>query len=211
MLRKFHELALTDVPQTQWEGIFRDMPPLVTPRLLLRAPRMDDARDMYGYSRDPQVARYVLWDAHRGLYETRSHLRYLIRRNQRGGPGTFAVQEIATGRMIGTIGYTWMDSDNRSAEIGYSYARAVWGQGYATEALKEMLRFSFEELKLNRVEGQHDLRNPASGAVMARAGMVSEGTLHQRIYNKGEFADTRLYAITRDQWTEVQSKQGKNP
>lgn len=202
MLRKFQELALKDqAPQTLWESVFRDMPQLATPRLLLRAPRMEDARDMYAYSRDPQVARYVLWDAHTGLFETRSHLKYLIRRNQRGGPGTFAVEERATGRMIGTVGYTWMDSENRSAEMGYSYARAVWGKGYATEALRELLHFSFTVLGLNRVEGQHDLRNPASGAVMARAGMTSEGTLHQRIFIKGEFADTCLYAITRDQWT----------
>ncbi len=205
MLRRFQDLAQSDTaPYTQWESIFREMPVLHTPRLLLRAPRMADARDMYEYSRDPEVARYVLWDAHRGLYDSRSHLRYLIRRNMRGGPGTFAVEERATGAMIGTIGFTWMDNDNRSAEVGYSFARAVWGKGYATEALRETLRFSFEVLRLNRVEGQHDLRNPASGTVMAHAGMTSEGTLHQRILIKGEFADTRLYAITSSRWQQLQ-------
>jgi ribosomal-protein-alanine N-acetyltransferase len=209
MRRKFQELMLTEEPITGWESTFRDMPQLVTPHLLLRAPRMGDAQDMYDYSRDVEVARYVLWDAHRSIYETRSHLRHLIRRNQRGGPGTFAVVERQTNRMIGTIGYTWMDADNRSAEIGYSYARAVWGRGYGTEALREMLRFSFDVLSLNRVEGQHDTRNPASGIVMARAGMHNEGTLHQRIYIKGEFANTCLYAVTRDQWALRESEGSK--
>lgn len=203
MLRRLTEFALAeDAAGGGWEGVFRDLPQLRTPRLLLRQPRMADARDMYAYSRDPEVARYVLWEAHRGLYDSRGHLRYLIRRNQRGGPGTFAVVERTTGQMIGTIGYTWMDADNRSAEVGYSYARAVWGKGYATEALREVLRFSFEVLRLNRVEGQHDVRNPASGAVMAHAGMACEGTLRQRILLKGEYADTCLYAMTRDQWAQ---------
>ena len=129
MRRKFQELMFNEEPITCWESTFRDMPQLVTPHLLLRAPRMGDAQDMYDYSRDVEVARYVLWDAHRSIYEARSHLRHLIRRNQRGGPGTFAVVERQSNRMIGTIGYTWMDAD--AARRSAIPTRAVWGRGTA--------------------------------------------------------------------------------
>ena len=57
-----------------------------------------------------------------------------------------------------------------------------------------MLKYCFKELKLNRVEAQHEVDNPASGAVMRHAGMRHEGTLRKRIYNKGEFRDMELYA-----------------
>ena len=46
------------------DGFFHDLPELETGRLLLRKLRMTDAQDMYEYSRDPEVARHVLWDAH---------------------------------------------------------------------------------------------------------------------------------------------------
>ena len=66
-----------------------------------------------------------------------------------------------------------------------------------TEALREVVRFGFEELGLNRIEAQHETSNPASGKVMAHVGMQYEGTLRQRIKNKGCYVDVALYAILR--------------
>ena len=51
--------------------------------------------------------------------------------------------------------------------------------------------------QLNRIEAQHELDNPASGRVMEKCGMRCEGTLRQRVFNKGRFSDVRLYAILR--------------
>ena len=59
------------------------------------------------------------------------------------------------------------------------------------------MEFSFEELKLNRLEAQHEISNPASGRVMAHVGMRYEGTLRQRLINKGRYVDVALYAILR--------------
>ena len=203
VMKRLDDMAAMDADTAARQGreaLFRDMPRLETPRLTLRAPKMEDAQDMYAYSRDPEVARYVLWDAHRGLWDTRAYLRAVIRRNRQGGPGTFAIAEKASGRMIGTIGFMWIDADHRSAEVGYSLARDCWNRGYATEALRETLRFAFEQLGLNRVEGQCDVRNPASGRVMAHAGMRYEGRLRERIFLKGEYADVRLYALLHRDW-----------
>ncbi|MER2055635.1 MAG: GNAT family protein, partial [Clostridia bacterium] len=50
---------------------------------------------------------------------------------------------------------------------------------------------------VNRLEAQHDLRNPASGRVMEKSGMKKEGILRQRIRNKGEYVDVALFAILR--------------
>ena len=66
-----------------------------------------------------------------------------------------------------------------------------------SEALKTVLEFGFTKLGLNRIEAQHESDNPASGRVMIKAGMRHEGTLRQRVYNKGRYADVELYAILR--------------
>ena len=98
--------------------------------------------------------------------------------------------------MIGTIGFMWIQEENASAEVGYSLGRAYWNQGIMTEALGLVLD-GFRRLQLNRIEAQHEVDNPASGAVMRKVGMVREGTLRQRLCNKGKFVDVDLYAALR--------------
>ena len=69
-----------------------------------------------------------------------------------------------------------------------------------TKALDALLGFCFDTLRLNRVEAQHELDNPASGAVMRKMGMHQEGVLRQRVYNKGRYVDVALYAILREEF-----------
>lgn len=177
--------------------VFGHLPTLLTPRLTLRPVRMSDAADLYEYSRDPEVARHVLWDAHRSIHQTRAYIRYLLRQYRAAAPSTFAIALRDTGKVVGTIGFMWVQPDNRSAEVGYSLSRAFWNQGYMSEALRAVVDFGFGQLGLNRIEAQHECDNPASGHVMRNAGMRHEGTLRQRLYNKGRFVDVELYAIVR--------------
>lgn len=172
-------------------------PPLESERILLRRLNMRDATDIFEYSRDPEVARHVLWSAHTSPSESRSYIRYMLRRYRMGEPSSWGIVWKETGRVIGTIGFMWIQPGNASAEVGYSLARAYWNRGVMTEALKLVLRFSFDRLRLNRVEAQHEVDNLASGAVMRKAGMRREGTLRQRLCNKGRFVDVDLYAIVR--------------
>lgn len=183
--------------QTPYIEVFSHLPTLTTERLTLRPARMSDAQDMYEYSRDPEVARHVLWEAHRSVRQTRQYLRYLIRQYRNAAPATFVIELREERKVIGTIGFMWIQMENRSAEIGYSLSRDYWNHGYMSEAVKEILRFGFAQLRLNRIEAQHEVDNPASGRVMAHAGMKREGLLRQRLYNKGRYVDVELYAILR--------------
>lgn len=182
--------------QTYLEA-FSQLPTMLTPRLKLRPVRMSDAQDLYEYSSDPEVARHVLWDAHHSIHQTRAYIRFLLRQYRNAAPSTFVIEMRDTGKVVGTIGFMWVQSENRSAEVGYSLSRAYWNHGIMTEALSAVLTFGFDTLRLNRIEAQHECDNPASGHVMAKCGMRREGTLRQRIYNKGRYADVDLYAILR--------------
>lgn len=188
-----------------FDNIFSRLPELETKRLILRSMRMSDARDIYEYSCDPQVARHVLWDAHQNIHQTRAYIRYVLRQYRSGMPSSFCIVLKETGKVIGTIGFMWVNSENRSAEVGYSLSRAYWNQGYMTEALAAVLRFGFETLNLNRIEAQHETDNPASGRVMEHVGMRKEGTLRERLYNKSRFVDVELYAILQKDWRKLNS------
>lgn len=180
--------------------LFSQLPTLQTPRLLLRPVRMSDAQDLFEYSKDPEVARHVLWDAHQSIHQTRAYIRFLTRQYRSGAPSSFVIVLRTNNKVIGTIGFMWAQPENRSAEVGYSLSRAYWNQGFMTEALQEILSFGFGTLGLNRIEAQHECDNPASGKVMLKVGMTREGTLRQRLYNKGRFSDIDLYAILRQEF-----------
>ena len=109
-----------------------------------------------------------------------------------------------SGRVIGTIGIIWYSEENRSAELGYSFARDCWNHGFATQALNALIDLLFRSLPLNRIEAQHDVRNPASGRVMQKCGLRQEGILRDRILNKGEYVSVALYAMLRSDWESVQ-------
>ena len=173
------------------------MPDLMTPRLRLRRLTMRDAQDIFRYSRDPEVARHVLWDAHRSIGDSRAYLRYMLRRYRGHEPASWGLEHLDSGRIIGTIGVMWIQEDNNAAEVGYSLARDFWGRGYMTEALRAVLQYGFDGLNLNRIEAQHETTNPASGAVMRKCHMQHEGTLRSRLFNKGRYVDVELYAILR--------------
>ena len=141
--------------QAYCQSVFSSLPVLDTKRLRLRPLSMRDEKDMYRYASDPAVSRHVLWDAHESPRDTRSALRAAIRQYRNGAPGSFAIERRSDRRMIGTIGFMWINTEHRSAEVGYSLARDCWNQGYATEALSAVLRFGFDTLRLNRIEAQH--------------------------------------------------------
>ena len=185
-------------------AFFSRLPMLDTADLVLRRPAGKDAKDIFRYASDPEVARYVLWEPHRSLSETRAFVRFLRSRIRAGYPSSWVVVLKATGTVIGTIGFIWYSEENRSAELGYSFSREYWNHGYATQALQAVIDAVFRSLPVNRLEAQHDVRNPASGRVMEKCGLRQEGILRDRIVNKGEYVNVALYAILRSDWENAQ-------
>lgn len=86
---------------------------------------------------------------------------------------SFAIIHHDDGRLIGAISLVGIAGG--SAEIGYWLGVNGWGQGYATEACREILRFAAEDMQLQRVHARVLARNPASGRVLEKAGMQHIG------------------------------------
>ncbi len=188
--------AEPDTPQ----DFFSRLPVVETPRLTLRRARMADTADIYRYAQDPEVARHVLWDAHRSIFETRSYVRFLLYQYRSGLPDSWVIVLKETGHVIGTIGYMSYTADNATVEVGYSLSREHWGKGLMTEALSAVIGETFRVLKLHRIEAMHFTDNPASGRVMHKCGMTHEGHMRERINCKGIFRDVEMWGILRKDW-----------
>ena len=90
---------------------------------------------------------------------------------------------------------TRWNPDHRSASLGYVFDDAVWGHGYATEAVRAQLGWAFETLELNRVQAETDTRNAASARVLEKLGFVREGTLREDCVVNGEVSDSYVYGL----------------
>ena len=101
--------------------------------------------------------------------------------------------------MIGTIDIR-PNATDRIAEIGYTLNKAYRGNGYMTEAGKLITALAFEVLELEKVFAMHDILNPASGEVMKRLGMQSEGILRRHKVFKGRSCDMAYYGILKEEY-----------
>ncbi|WP_335808473.1 GNAT family N-acetyltransferase [Halobacillus litoralis] len=93
----------------------------------------------------------------------------------------------------------WSNKHN-CVELGYFLSEEYWGQGIATEALQELVRYGFNELCLNRIEGRSDTDNFGSQKVMKKLGMNYEGTLRKNEFIKDEYRDTEVYSILESEY-----------
>ena len=88
----------------------------------------------------------------------------------------------------------------QNANVGYYVGEEFNGQGFATEALKQVVRFAFEEARLHRIEAGIMDHNERSKRVVEKAGFRREGTALHYLQIEGRWRDHNIYAITREDW-----------
>lgn len=180
--------------------IFSNIPILQTERLTLRRLMVSDTLDMYEYSRNEDVTRYLTWDAHPDASYTREYLQYLGTHYNVGDFFDWAVVLNSEDKMIGTCGFTRFDYNNNSGEVGYVINPAYRGQGIADEAVRAVMQFGFETLRLNRIEAKFIEGNSASMRVMEKTGMTFEGYHRSSMLIKGSYKTIGVCAILRDEY-----------
>jgi RimJ/RimL family protein N-acetyltransferase len=173
-----------------------------TERLVLRPFAPGDFDAMLAMQSDAEVARYLYWDP-RNAAEVREILARKSAYTSLRAPGddlVFAVELRSTGEVVGDCGLHWDDSEHRQGEIGFIVHPGHQGQGYATEAAREVLRIGFEDVRLHRVVGRLEARNTASAQVLEKLGMRREAHLIENEWVKGEWQSEVVYAMLDREW-----------
>ena len=187
-----------------------------TPRLLLRRLAPADAPAMYrNWANDPAVTRFLRWEPHKDENETFALLTAWEELYQNPDYYQWCMVEKSTGEVFGSMSFyddtlgdpeaaaTWrrlgFDTSQGVWEPGYCIGRAWWGKGYTTEALNAVVDYWFTRTDSTWLACCHAVENPASGAVMQKAGFVYD---HDDIYHKfdGTPVPCRTYLLTRDAW-----------
>ena len=174
---------------------------LETNRLLLRPWRDDDASDLYIYASDPDVGPPAGWPPHTSVENSREIIRTVLT-----APDTFAVCLKEKGKPIGSIGFHRNDlaEDDDEYELGYWIGKPYWGQGLIPEASREMLRYAFEDLKMNRIWCGYYDGNEKSRRVQEKLGFVYQRkTEGIEVSLLGEIRTGHSNLMTKERWKKV--------
>lgn len=140
-----------------------------TERLMLRRFTLDDAQAMFNnWANDPEVTKYLTWDAHPNIDYTNWWLARSMEKYEKNDFYYWAIE--LEGQVIGCIGGSAIEDSGY--DIGYCIGRKWWNRGIMTEAVSEVIDFAFEKLFCDYVELSYILENKASGRVAEKCGMT---------------------------------------
>ena len=179
--------------------------PLRTERLVLRAPRPTDL-DALRYASDPEVARYLPFDAldEAGLAARLERMLATTAPSEPEESLTLLVEH--EGLVIGDLMLRLKtrardDVPPSVAELGWILSPDHGGRGFATEAARALVDLAFEHYPLHRVMAQLDPRNVRSARLCERLGMTLEAHLRQDWPEPdGSWSDTAVYGLLRGEW-----------
>lgn len=162
-----------------------------TDRLILRPVSLEDTEDMFEFASDEETT-YFVYDRHKSLEDTENNIADFYMSSPLG---KYGIELRANKTLIGNIDIR-INKEHHSAELGYVLNKKFQKQGYMTEAVKEIIRFGFEELKLRKIYAACDERNKASSNVMQRMDMTYEGTSrHAKKWKNDEWINEEYYSV----------------
>lgn len=173
---------------------------LETSRLILRKFTIDDCEDMFkNVGSDLNVTKYVSFSPHQNIEESSDIITMWISEYQNNS-FNWCVELKESHQVIGNISVNSLSKKHNNCELGYVYGSKFWGNGYATEALRKVLRYLLVDCDFHLVEAKHCESNPASGKVMEKAGMIKDGVLRDRRLKKNskEYDNLVVYSMTKN-------------
>src|SRR5277367_1055690 len=159
-----------------------DLPTLRTRRLILRPFTRDDIPELI-----PLIgAREVAATTRRIPYPyTEADAEEFVTHGLDKNEINLAIALLGSLRLVGGA-ILRPDMTHQHAELGYWIGVPHWGNGYATEAARELVRYGFEELRLHRIYASHTSSNPASGRILVKLGMKREGRMRGHLVKWGQ-------------------------
>ena len=177
-----------------------DLPDSIeTERLLLRRLRYEDAEEIfYAYASKPEATRYHSWPTHKTIMDTERFLRHTQVGWATGTDYSFSIRLKESYRLIGSIGAL---NDYGKIQFGYVLSPVQWNNGYATEAVQELMAVLRQQPDVYRIGTFVDVENVASQRVLEKSGFIEEVRLPNwyRFVNQGnQPRDCILYRLPLD-------------
>ena len=186
--------------KTRWQEACNAIPKLQTANLLLRPMGLQDSQAFFQIFSDAETMRYWTGAPISEFSEAEALLQKEIDWLGSGQCINWGVALPGSNTLIGKSTLFRYDEQNSHAEVGYILDRRYWGQGYMSEVMACVLNYSFDELKLHRLEADSDPRNTASLALLERFGFQREGLFRERWYVGEKWLDSVMLGLLRQDY-----------
>ena len=176
---------------------------LETERLIIRPITPDDKSEIFEYRCDKETNKYQGW-----IPETINDVEAFIGKTakQINEPGTwfqFVIIEKQAQTMIGDLGIHFLVNQNKHVEIGCTLNKHFQNSGYATESVKRVIHYLFNELHLHRIIVSIDPDNDTSIRLVERIGFRKEAHCVESLFINGKWVDDLLYALIEKDWEKL--------
>jgi RimJ/RimL family protein N-acetyltransferase len=176
------------------------IPPIETERLVLRAPRLEDAATIATLLNDRRIAENTRRIPH--PYGITDAQRFIADANAGSGETVFLITR-RDGTVLGGCGAA--ERAGEAPEIGYWLAVAFWGKGYATEAVRAVIDYAFDDLGYDALEAGARVSNAASRRVLEKCGFQWTGVGLYRICSLASSAPVDRFRLDRVLWASLRN------
>jgi ribosomal-protein-alanine N-acetyltransferase len=174
---------------------FTPFPNLETERLQLRRVVNDDVNEIFALRSDKETMKYIPRPLVKTKEDALEHIALIDSKIDINEGINWAITLKNNPKLIGLIGHYRIKPEHYRAEIGYMLLPEYQGKGIITEAIKEVVKYGFEKMKLHSIEAVIDPENLISEKVLQKNGFVKEAHLKENECFEGRFLDTVIYSI----------------
>jgi ribosomal-protein-alanine N-acetyltransferase len=168
---------------------------LETERLLLRRLDNSDINEVFALRSNSSTMQFIPRPLVQNDEEALAHITMINDKIDNNEGINWAITIKGNPKLIGIIGHYRIQPQNYRAEIGYMILPEFNGKGIVTEAIKVVVGYGFDEMKLNSIEAIIDPRNFASERVLQKNGFVKEAHILENEFFDGKFIDTVIYSL----------------
>jgi ribosomal-protein-alanine N-acetyltransferase len=174
---------------------FTPFPILETKRLLLRRVNKDDVNEVFALRSNPETMKYIPRPLVKTIDDALEHIAMIDAKIEGNEGINWAITYKDNPKLVGIIGHYRIKPEHFRAEIGYMILPEYNGQGIVSEAVKEVVEYGFEVMKLHSIEAIIDPENYGSEKVLQKSGFIKEAHFKENEFFEGGFLDSVIYSI----------------
>lgn len=174
---------------------FTPFPNVETERLILDRITENDLKEIFELRSNPETMKYIPRPLVKNHEEALEHFKMIDAKIEDNTGINWGIRLKNNPKLLGIIGYYRLQPENYRAEIGYMILPEYHGKGIVPEAVKRLIQFGFEDLKLHSIEAVIDPDNYASEKVLQKCGFVKEAHLKEADFWEGKFLDKVIYSL----------------
>jgi len=182
---------------------FRCFPELETARLWLTEIKPAYTEDIFRHFSDHEVTRYLDLAPLQTPQDAQHLVNFLTNRFKEERGIRWGIRPKGQTHLIGTCGYNFWAKRRARAELGYDLAPAYWRQGLATEAVKAVIAFGFETMRLWQIEAFIAPKNIASQQFIKRLGFRQARNVREFQFSTGQLASMTVFSLDKEQWVNL--------